>query len=140
MADLFAQAHYQQIIDQLSIHKLHATSSYVYIGYHPKTGGELSRAYMKVPALEFDKPFESQTRTCVGYNYFDFHEIKLKTRAVAHAWNKLPSLNAMIDCYEESYAYETAWSSSGPFCHLQHAIKSFTRAYCNTPGPLPLVS
>lgn len=129
--------YFERRIEQLGIKSLDGPRRLVYIGYPPLEGYDTEEAYIRVPVLDYWSSVEPPAQNLMIYGYYSSHKIHVETRASAIAWDSLPSIDALIKCYNISR--DNASFKSGPFSGLQHAIKVFIEHYCSMTGILPLV-
>ena len=135
--ELFGIKYYEHRIEQLGIKFLDGPRRVVHIGYPPLEDHNPEEAYIRVPVIDFWSSLEPPARRLVVSNYYSSHDVYVQTRASAIAWDSLPSVDALIKCYNISQ--DNASFRSGPFAGLQHAIKVFIEHYCSVTGNLPLV-
>ena len=129
--------YYERRIEQLGIKSLDGPRRFIYIGYPPLEGQDPEEAYIRVPVVDYGSSLEPPARTVVICNYYKSRNVHVQTRASAIAWDSLPSIDALIKCYNVSY--DNTCLRSGPFSGLQHAIKVFIEHYCSMTANLPLV-
>jgi hypothetical protein len=108
----------------------------LYIGYPALSDITLPSAFVDLPIVEYENS-ESNTRLIIHLSYYGSSYTWEENPSYGIAWDSLPTVDRLLQAFESSI--ESRFRSTGPFCHIQDALRLFCNAYCNSLAGVPLV-